>query len=1145
MKIAQVAPLFESVPPKAYGGTERVVSYLTEALVELGHDVTLFASGDSLTRARSWCRWSSAACGCDPRRPDWLMWHTIMLDQVFEQAPRVRRDPLPRRLPALSAGAPLPDAVPDHAARPARPARPGCRCTGTSASSRWCRSRDASASRWPTPLDRHGASRPARSDLYRFHRRAGRLLRVPRPHLAGEARRPRDRDRHGRGHAAAHRGQGRPASTRATSSARSARCSTTRWSSSSARSTRPQKDDFLGDARALLFPIDWPEPFGLVMIEALACGTPVIAYRCGSVPEVHRARRHRLHRRRPASRRSRPRGASMRIDRRALPRRLRAPLHGAPHGRRYLEVYQPLSAARAGRAARCAAQPLLTARARHEPACIQSKREIETSNASRSTTAGTCWPPARAPRNSRRCSSTTRLFALFDRFGDIAPLGRAASRASTTRTRASCRTSSCCSTACGPLLLSTAVKDDDSVLTVDLMNPDLQRDGQVACQGHACTSCARKLLWDGACYEHLRVANYGRQPRRSCASRAAVRRRLRRRVRGARHAARAARRSSPARERDATAAGARLRGARRRAGAAPSCASSRRRTQLDQAAARLHAAPGAGRTEHLCAGRSSASSAGRARRAPALSYDDALGAQRRPHAADRAAARCRVEQLQPADEPLARALGVRPRHADHRAADRALSVRRRALVLHDLRPRRLLTALQCLWLRPELARGVLAFLAATQATAETPSTTPSPARSCTRRAAARWRPRARSRSAATTAPSTRRRCSSCWRRAYWRRTGDLEFVRTLWPNVAARRWSGSTATATATATASSSTRARSDDGLVQQGWKDSHDSVFHADGRWRSRRSRCARCRATSTRPSSARPSWREALGEHERGRRAGAARPQALQAALRAALLVRGARHLRAGARRREAAVPGAAVERRPCAVDGHRRARARGAHGASACWSPTCSPAGACARWRAGEARYNPMSYHNGSIWPHDNALIARAWRATATPMRRWRCCARPSTQRCTSSGTPARAVLRLSAPRRRGADALPGGLLAAGVGRGRRVRHAAGCLGLEIDAAAARVRLHSPRLPAFVDWLRIEEPARRRGAASTCCCSATATTSASTSRNARATSRSRWWCDGVQRPRGRCTLKVVRPAPTARQPCRRARARSAATM
>ena len=86
MKIAQVAPLMESVPPLTYGGTERVVSYLTEALVDLGHDVTLFASGDSQTRARL-VPVVSKSLRLDPRRPDWLMWHTIMLDQVFQQAP--------------------------------------------------------------------------------------------------------------------------------------------------------------------------------------------------------------------------------------------------------------------------------------------------------------------------------------------------------------------------------------------------------------------------------------------------------------------------------------------------------------------------------------------------------------------------------------------------------------------------------------------------------------------------------------------------------------------------------------------------------------------------------------------------------------------------------------------------------------------------------------------------------------------------------------------------------------------------------------------------------------------------------------------------------------------------------------------------
>src|SRR5688572_30708874 len=85
MKIAQVAPLFESVPPKAYGGTERVVSWLTEALVEQDHDVTLFASGDSVTSARL-VPICERSLRLDRRKPDWLVWHTIMLDRVFADA---------------------------------------------------------------------------------------------------------------------------------------------------------------------------------------------------------------------------------------------------------------------------------------------------------------------------------------------------------------------------------------------------------------------------------------------------------------------------------------------------------------------------------------------------------------------------------------------------------------------------------------------------------------------------------------------------------------------------------------------------------------------------------------------------------------------------------------------------------------------------------------------------------------------------------------------------------------------------------------------------------------------------------------------------------------------------------------------------
>ena len=194
MKIAQVAPLMESVPPKTYGGTERVVSYLTETLVALGHDVTLFASGDSRTCARL-VPVVRAVCGWTRGRPDWLMWHTVMLDQVFEQAPEfdvvhfhvdflhyplVRRCPTPC-LTTLHGRLDLPDLVPLHR---------HFREQGLVSISQNQRRPLGDASRWIATVH-HGV--PAH--LYRFHPEPGRLFRFRRPHLAGEARRPRDRDR--------------------------------------------------------------------------------------------------------------------------------------------------------------------------------------------------------------------------------------------------------------------------------------------------------------------------------------------------------------------------------------------------------------------------------------------------------------------------------------------------------------------------------------------------------------------------------------------------------------------------------------------------------------------------------------------------------------------------------------------------------------------------------------------------------------------------------------------------------------------------------------------------------------------------------------------------------------------------------------
>ena len=86
MKIAQVAPLYESVPPRAYGGTERVVSYLTEALVEMGNAVTLFASGDSVTSANL-VSVVQSGLRLDANKPDPLVWHTIMMETLLKMAP--------------------------------------------------------------------------------------------------------------------------------------------------------------------------------------------------------------------------------------------------------------------------------------------------------------------------------------------------------------------------------------------------------------------------------------------------------------------------------------------------------------------------------------------------------------------------------------------------------------------------------------------------------------------------------------------------------------------------------------------------------------------------------------------------------------------------------------------------------------------------------------------------------------------------------------------------------------------------------------------------------------------------------------------------------------------------------------------------
>jgi glycosyltransferase involved in cell wall biosynthesis len=284
MKIAQISPLMESVPPRLYGGSERIVSYLTDELVRQGQDVTLFASGDSVSSANL-VRCVPMALRLDANVKDPIPYYMLMLDRVREMAdefdilhfhidqfhfPLFR--PIAQRtvttlhgrqdlhdlkplyvgfsdmpLVSISNSQRKPIANANFAATvyhglPAQTLKPNYKPTGDYVAFLGRISPEKRPDRAIRIAQALGlrikiAAKIDKVDEAYFREHIASLFNLPGVEYIGEI-------------------------------------------------DERSKSEFLGEADALLFPIDWPEPFGLSMIEAMACGTPVLAFRCGSVPEI-------------------------------------------------------------------------------------------------------------------------------------------------------------------------------------------------------------------------------------------------------------------------------------------------------------------------------------------------------------------------------------------------------------------------------------------------------------------------------------------------------------------------------------------------------------------------------------------------------------------------------------------------------------------------------------------------------------------------------------------------------------------------------------------------------------------------------------------------------------------------------------------
>ena len=948
MKIAQIAPLAESCPPRLYGGTERIVSYLTDELVAQGHDVTLFASGDSITDARlvSPC---DTALRLNPAVIDQLPYTIIMLDEVRRRAGDfdilhfhldILQFPLfhdlgGKTVTTLHGRQDLPDLKPLYTAFPnvpvvsisydqRRPLPPQVNWVGNVYHG--------------LPKDLLPYSPYPNGQYLAF---LGRISPEKRPDRAIEI--------------AARAG------LPLLIAAKVDRADQVYWDSviEPMVKTNPnvkfvgeindhQKAEFLGNAIALLFPIDWPEPFGLVMIEAMACGTPVVAFRAGSVPELIEEGKTGFIVN-SVSDAVAAVGRARQMDRAKVRAGFDERFTAQRMARDYLQVYvsrpglRDLMATRALDAATGA------------PAAAEHGAPFEQ-----------FVVPAATSLQERQLRTLKHddMFAVFDQNGDALastgnPTGiyyrdtRYLSRLSLTfdGTR--------------PILLSSTIRDDNATLTCDLTNPDLyHKNGQLAFEHDLIHIRRSRFLWNAACYERVALRNFDDQPR---VTRIAVQfaadfvdlfevRGTRRDVRGTLELPDV----GPARV------------------ILSYMGRDKRKRQTSIA---FEPAP-----DRLGGGEASFDiklNAGETK----LIFIELRCDPQQDVGATAAAFYLALRNARRAMRALSsRAASVATSNEIFNEA-----VRRDVADLYLLTTNMpqgpypyagipwfstafgrdaLITSLQTLWLDPSIARGVLGYLADNQATEVNAAADAEPGKILHEvrhgeMAELGEVPFRRYYGSVDSTPLFIMLAG-----AYLARTSDLPAMQQLWPHIErALSWIEKDGDRDGDGFVEYSRRTQ--DGLVNQGWKDSQDAIFHEDGRLARGPIALVEVQAYVY------AAWRAAaeiggrLGFNEQAR-----------------TLEEKAERLR---KRFDEAFYDEALGTYVLALDGDKQpCRVRSSNAGHALLTGIAYPERAPAvvktlmagssfsGWgvrtiASTEARYNPMSYHNGSVWPHDNSLIA----------------------------------------------------------------------------------------------------------------------------------------------------------------------------